>query len=202
MIKRVLATLVSLWERHKNNNRVDFSVADNNVDGRKRIKIFEKTDGALTVYDDKLFALMETPIKLLEGGTYAERQEGTINEGFFTKHQAEIDRRVAALKTSQNVRRGMVSGEAERRAGTQGDNLQRLEERPGHERHEVSQEEVRGIEEGAESRNKSISLYAASSRASACLTRDPVCWTHPWKGEMVKRLRNQRPVQKQQASFV
>ena len=182
MIKRVLATLVSLWERYKNNDGVDFSVADNNVDGRKHIKIFEKADGELTFYDDKLFALMKTPIKLLEGGTYAERQEGTIDEGYFAKHQAEIDRRVAALKTSQNVRHGVVSGEGKRRAGAQGNNLQRLEERSGHEGHEVSQEEVRGIEEGAESRNKSISLYAASSRASACLTRDPVFWKHPWKG--------------------
>ena len=91
---------------------------------------------------------METPIKLLDGGIYAERQEGTIDEGYFAKHQAEIDRRVAALKTSQNVRHGVVSGEGERRAGTQGDNLQRLEKRSGSEGHEVSQEEVRGIEGG------------------------------------------------------
>ena len=97
MIKRVLATLVSLWERYKNNDGVDFSVADNNGDGRKHIKIFEKADGELTFYDDKLFALMKTPIKLLEGGTYAERQEGTIDEGYFAKHQAEIDRTVEAF---------------------------------------------------------------------------------------------------------
>ncbi|HQH50414.1 MAG TPA: hypothetical protein PLA08_03310 [Candidatus Cloacimonadota bacterium] len=159
MIKWALATLVSLWERYKDNDRVDFVMWDNNIDGRKPIKIFEKTDGVLTVYDDKLFALIETPIKLLEGGIYAERQEGTIDEGYFAKHRAEIDRRVAALKTSQDVRRGVVSGEGKRRAGAQGDNLQGLEERSGSEGYEVSQEEVRGIEEGTESQGKADHRY-------------------------------------------
>jgi len=124
---RALPTLIALWQRYQNNDRVDFYMADNNVDGRKPITVFRKVSGEISVYNDNLFALLQTPIKLSEGGKYANRKEGSIDKGYFVKHQDEIDRRVKTLKASKAVSDNVLHGQSERSAGTTGADTQELE---------------------------------------------------------------------------
>lgn len=109
---RSLPTFIELWKRYKDDDRVDFYLIDNNVDGRKAVTVFTKEDGKLEVYNQKLFdKLMKTPYHELEGGGKYERDQAITAQDL--QAQAEEIRHRARTIQSHVQSRGGVRGKAQ-----------------------------------------------------------------------------------------
>ncbi|HOZ01491.1 MAG TPA: zeta toxin family protein [Candidatus Syntrophosphaera sp.] len=125
---RSLPTLIKLWEKYQNNDNVDFYFMDNNDLGGHTRPVFTKINGELKVFDKTGFALLDSPVKLLEGGKYATHRSRTYSESDLQSRTGEIAQavglQIARIQARTNTRHLGIRSELQRQTEGTGSDRQ------------------------------------------------------------------------------